>query len=95
VPAASVVEDLEIVEHRVRQLEEGAPALAFRSLTCMRDQNGSMTALTLLYPSSRRRGRPGNNPQEAEEGPGLAGEKDMRQPMISALLLPSRVRRAT
>src|SRR3954465_5212401 len=34
-----------------------------------------MTALTLLYPSSRRWSCAGSGPERAEEGPGLAGEQ--------------------
>src|SRR3954470_23515589 len=35
----------------------------------------SAAVLTLLYPSSRRRSRPGNGPQRAKQGPGLAGKQ--------------------
>jgi hypothetical protein len=56
VPAAvgrpsAVVEAFDVLEDRVRELDPCPPSLAFKSSTCMRPQNDSMTALSQGSPT--------------------------------------------
>ena len=46
----AVVEDLEVVEHRVGQLDARLPLPAVESSVCMRPQNDSMTELSKQSP---------------------------------------------
>jgi hypothetical protein len=46
VPAASVVPDLEVLEHCVGQLDPVRQRFRLSSSTCIRDQNDSIMALS-------------------------------------------------
>jgi len=90
VPTAAVVEDFAVVEHRVRQLEAGAPALAVEELDLHAGPEGLDDGVVVAVADGPHRGHQPRLLGAGGEGPGAE-----LQPWWEWMIVPAGGRRAS